>query len=163
MQTVELAGVDPGERAAAHGRVGHAALDPVPRLVILDPGTQPLRVVPDPVVPVAGAGHGGGDAPVGDDEHEGGDEEHADDEQKHGGRVGPEERRAAAAGNSGDRHEGEEERRAAERHGGHPHKALALAGRVVEEVGARADERHGGEEGGEAQGAQDAIGEPPHG
>ena len=165
---VELAGVDPALDAAepaaagAHARVGEAALDPAPRLVVPDPVPQPVGVVPDPVVPVPGRGHGGGRAPVGDGEGERGGHEHAGEDQEHAGHVDPEERRGAAA-RAGERHEREQEERRAQRHGGHPHQALALGGRLRQDVRARADEHHGDDEGDRVQGGQDAIGETHHG
>lgn len=161
---VQLAGVDPAvdPAAAAHARVRDAALDPLPRLVVRDPVLQPAGVVPDPVLPVPGPGHGGGGAPVGDGERERGGHEHADEDHEDGNDVHPEERRGAAA-RAGQRQERQQEERGAQRHGGHPHQALALGRRLRQDVGARADERHGGDEGDKVQGAQDAVGEAHHG
>lgn len=161
---VQLAGVDPAvdPAAAAHARVRDAALDPVPRLVVPDPVLQPTGVVADPVLPVPGPGHGGGGTPVGDGEREGGGHEHADEDHEDGHDVRPEERRGAAA-RAGQRQERQQEERGAQRHGGRPHQALALGGRLRQDVGARGDERHGGEEGNQVQGAQDAVGEAHHG
>ena len=156
---VELAGVDPAPDAAeppaagAHARVRDAALDPAPRLVVPDAVPQPVGVAPVP---------GRGGAPVGDGERERGGHEHAGEDQEHADHVGPEERRGAAA-RAGERHEREQEERRAQRHGGHPHQALALGGRLREDVRARAYERHGDEEGDHVQGGQDAIGETHHG
>jgi hypothetical protein len=160
---VQLAAVGPaGPATTAHARVLDAALDPTPRLIVPDHVLQPVGVVRDPVLPVPGPGHGGGGAPVGDGEREGGGHEHADEDHEDGDDVRPEERRGAAA-RAGQSQERQQEERGAQRHGGRPHQALALAGRLRQDVGARADERHGGEEGDKVQGAQDAVGEAHHG
>ena len=153
-----------GRPAAAHARLGEAALDAPPRLRLGDPRLQPAGVVPEAVLLVPAAGHGASRATVGDHECEHGEREDGDDEQEHEHHVGPEERRGGAAVSPGAREadEGDQQQRAAERDDGELQDALALRGGAHAEVDARAQHRQGQEERHQVQSAQEAEAQPRH-
>ena len=66
-----------------------AALDPVPRLSVVDPFLQPVGVIPEPVLLVPSTRKGFTGTLVGDNEGEDGEGEDEDNEEEHGKEVEP--------------------------------------------------------------------------
>lgn len=74
-----------------------ATPDPVPRLSVVNPLLQPVRVIPKPILLIPSIRHNFASALVGDNEGEDGEGEEKNDEDEHDEEVEPEEPRHATA------------------------------------------------------------------